>query len=173
MNLKCVYLGTNRKEFEFLNSSMVNNIIFAYISWDQVTHSEDAETIQKVRTYCIRHALKHTILGEKSIHFLSSHDGIKARIENDLDALVKSRYSEFIVFLAEFRTSYCGKYEVKNLVNAMEAVADGIRNHAAILNYDGDNMYQEEQNKAIQIRNAAIKNLDKIIEEAKNLQVNY
>ncbi len=151
MNSTCPYQGTDRKELECLNDYKLNNIIFAYTYWDQVTFDGE-KTTQKTRTYCVQNALKHTGLGEKAIHFLASRDGLRAQIEKDQDMLVKSGYAEFIAFLAEYLTSYSGKDKVKNLVGTMEVEATVMRKHVAVLNCNAEKKKDDIKEK-VQIEN--------------------
>lgn len=137
MNSTNAYQRTDREELESLNNYKLANIIFAYTYWDQVIFDGE-KTTQKTRTYCVQNALKHTELGEKAIHFLSSRDGLKAQIEKDQDMLVKSGYTEFIAYLAEYLTSNSGKDKVKNLVGTMEVEAAVMRKHVEVLNCNAE-----------------------------------
>ena len=127
------YGAPDVKELNGLNSYNIRNIIFAYTYWDQIAFDGE-KSIMKTKGYCIDNSKKHTDLGEDAIHFLSSREGLKARIESDSDLLVKSGYARFETFLADYLTSARGKDKVKNLVGAMEFEADRIRKHAMALN---------------------------------------
>lgn len=126
------YQGTDKAELTSLNQYGIKNIIFACTYWDMI-RSEGERTANKTRTYCVSSALGHTDLGEASIHFLASKDGLHARIEKDTDLWTESGYAEFEEYLQEYLTTRRGQDKVNNIAAAMEAQAEAMKKHAIIL----------------------------------------
>lgn len=132
LNTTAPYLGTDKKELESLNQFGINNIIFACTYWD-IIRSEGEKTANKTRTYCISSALNHTNLGESSIHFLASKDGLHARIENDTDLWTVSGFLEFEAYLQDYLTRRKGKDKINNIATALESQAEAMKKQAVIL----------------------------------------
>lgn len=132
MSTTAAYQGTDRSELTALNEFGIKNIIFACTYWD-ITRSEGVKIANKTRTYCVSNMLNHTSLGDSSIHFLASKDGLHARIEGDADLWTESGYAEFEAYLQEYLTTRKGQDKVNNIVATMESQAVAMKKHAIIL----------------------------------------
>lgn len=127
------YQGTDKKELDSVNEYGIKNIIFACTYWDQMREDGEA-AVEKQKKYCLSCAMKHTDLGEKSVHFLASRDGLHARTTGNSDLWVESGFAEFESYLQDYLTRHRGQDKVNNIVSTMESQASAMKRHAQILN---------------------------------------
>lgn len=97
----------DKETLEYLNAIGIQNIIFAYTFWAQVVFDGEKALINKMKKYYLDNALKYTNLGEYSIHFLSSCEGLLAwaHIERNQEMWIKSGYHALENFLTEYRNT--------------------------------------------------------------------
>ncbi len=126
------YQGTDKTELDQLNGFGIRNVIIAYTYWDEI-RADGEKAAEKQRMHCLSSVHKHTDLGDSSIHFLASREGLHARIEGDANLWVASGYAEFEAYLQDYLTRRKGLDKVNNIVSTMETQADAMRKHALIL----------------------------------------
>ncbi|MBR2589739.1 MAG: dynamin family protein [Clostridia bacterium] len=162
------YSKQDKDELTGLNNYGIRNIIFAFTYWDQVAFDGEA-SMMKTKKYCLDNAKKHTDLGEKSVRFLSSREGLMAHIQGDEEKWIESGYKGFVDFLADYLTEARGRDKVNNIFATMNSEGVKIKKYAEALN---NNAFQDAQLLQQRMANAQ-KELDNLESSGDQIAENF
>ena len=136
MNSQQAYQKEDMKQLNEINGLGLRNIIFGYSFYDIVSSQPPAK-VEQIRKVLIGHALKHGDLGEESVHFLSSLDGLRAKMQHDQKLLVQSGYDGLEKYLTKYLVENKGRDQIRVMSGAIAGYAAvmqkeaGTRNKAA------------------------------------------
>ena len=130
------YQGTDKSQLETINSLGRKNIVTGYTFYDIVEQNtrRNPDRLISVRNTLINHMLKHTELGEVSIHFLDSMGGLDAKIAHDQEGLRRSGFEGFEEYLAQYLVEGKGTDQVKNMASIITLQADAMIKDATLFN---------------------------------------
>lgn len=136
MNSTIPYSKTDREELEEINKFHLKNIITGYTYYDVALRSfrRNPGKEDETRRVLIANMLKHSSLGEESIHFLSSLDGLDAKLTGDQALLVRSGYDGLEKYLGHYLVEGKGRDQVKNMWETIRMQADIMKKQAKVLN---------------------------------------
>lgn len=159
MDSQKAYTATDKNQLETINALGRKNILTAYTFYDIVEKQtrRNPEKLRTLRKTLTNHMLKHTGLGEVSIHFLDSMGGLDAKLDNDREGLRRSGFEGFEEYLGQYLVEGKGTDQVKNMVSIITIQADAMMkdaqrfNHAA--NQDKDEIQEriDEANGRLQV----------------------
>ena len=92
------------------------------------------ERLRTLRKTLINHMMKHTALGEMSIHFLDSRGGLEAKLDNDREGLRRSGFEGFEDYLGQYLVEGKGTDQVKNMVSIITIQANAMAKDAERFN---------------------------------------
>ncbi|MBO4779424.1 MAG: dynamin family protein [Selenomonadaceae bacterium] len=115
------YTAFDKEQLEKVNTLGRRDIITAYTFYDNIERQwrKDPIKLATLRKILTDHMLKHTNLGELSIHFLDSIGGFDAKIDNDRDGLRRSGFEGFEDYLGRYLVESRGTAQVKCIINAI------------------------------------------------------
>lgn len=136
MNSLGAYERTDKEQLAEINGLGLKNIIFACSYFDEVTkqYSKSMSKLEQFKKVVTGRALNHTNLGEEAVHFVSSLDGLQAKISHDQALLVRSGYDGLEKYLAEYLVENKGRDQVRVMANTMISYAQAMKKEAATLN---------------------------------------
>ncbi len=130
------YTMDDKKALEGINKVGIRNIVFGITYFDTVCQNymgKEAKMqtfLNVIRSDC----KKHTDLGDEGIHFIASLDGLKAKITDDHELLVKSGYDGLEKYIQKYLVENKGKDQVKNIAQSIRHTAQDMQKEAAVLN---------------------------------------
>ena len=131
------YTVTDKNQLEMINALGHKNIITAYTFYDAVERiaaRRQPEKLRTLRNTLINHMMKHTELGEVSIHFLDSIGGLDAKLDDDREVLRRSGFEGFEDYLGQYLVESKGSAQVRNIVSTIVIQADAMIKDAHFLN---------------------------------------
>ncbi|MBQ6759775.1 MAG: hypothetical protein IJP42_11945, partial [Selenomonadaceae bacterium] len=136
MDSQKAYTATDKNQLEMINALGRKNILTGYTFYDIVERQtrRTPERLRTLRKTLINHMMKHTDLGEVSIHFLDSIGGLDAKLDNDREALRKSGFEGFEDYLGQYLVEGKGSAQVKEIINVIVNQADAMIKDAQFLN---------------------------------------
>lgn len=136
MDSQKAYQGTDRLQLKTINDIGLKNIITGYTFYDIVVKQSGKrpEKLEQLRNKLLSYMKEHTDLGEESIHFLDSLEGLQSKIEGDAEGLRHSGFEEFENYLGEYLVEGKGKDQVKNMATTILLQADAMIKDARNLN---------------------------------------
>lgn len=136
MNSLGAYERTDKEQLAEINGLGLKNIIFACSYFDEVSkqYSKSMSKLEQFKKVVTSHVLNHTDLGEKAVHFVSSLDGLQAKISNDQALLVRSGYDGLEKYLAKYLVENKGRDQVRVMANTMISYAQAMEKEAETLN---------------------------------------
>lgn len=134
MNSQQAYAETDKKQLAEINSLGLRNIIFAYSYFDIIAKQSTQSKVEQFKKVLIGHAMEHGELGEDGVHFVSSLEGLEAKMRHDHSLLVHSGYDGMEKYLAKYLVESKGRDQVRVMANAMKIYADAMKKEAATLN---------------------------------------
>ncbi len=136
MNSLGAYERTDKEQLAEINGLGLKNIIFACSYFDEVTkqYSKSMSKLEQFKKVVTGHALNHTDLGEEAVHFVSSLDGLQAKMAHKQDLLVSSGYDGLEKYLAKYLVENKGRDQVRVMANTMISYAQAMKKEAATLN---------------------------------------
>ncbi|MBT9778597.1 hypothetical protein GPL15_19040 [Clostridium sp. MCC353] len=153
MSSTTAYTATDVEQLDEINKFGLRNIITGYTYYDVALRSMARKPgkVEETRRVLTSHMLKHSSLGEESIHFLSSIDGLDAKLNGDQALLVRSGYDGLEKYLGHYLVEGKGRDQVKNMAETIRIQADIMIKQATVLN---------------EAAGKDVKNLDERIEQA-------
>lgn len=130
------YTMDDKKALEDINKVGIRNIIFGITYFDTVCQDYKGKE-SKMQTFLnvIRgNCKKHTNLGDEGIHFIASLDGLKAKVTDDHELLVKSGYDGLEKYIEKYLVENKGKDQVKNIAETIRYTAQDMEKEANVLN---------------------------------------
>lgn len=133
MNSQHAYQKEDMNQLNEINGLGLRNIIFGYSFYDIVSQQSQAK-VEQFRRVMIGHAMKHGDLGEESVHFLSSMDGLRAKMQHDQKLLVQSGYDGLEKFLTRYLVENKGRDQIRVMSNAIAVYAAAMQKEAQTRN---------------------------------------
>lgn len=136
MDSQKAYQGTDRSQLMKINESGKKNIVTGYTFYDIVVNQSGRkpEKLEKVRNRLLSYMAEHTELGEESIHFLNSLEGLESKRNNDQEGLRHSGFKGFEDYLEKYLVEGKGKAQVKNMATTIIRQADAMLKDVDMLN---------------------------------------
>ena len=136
MDSQKAYTATDKNQLEMINALGRKNILTGYTFYDIVERQtrRTPERLRTLRKTLINHMMKHTDLGEVSIHFLDSMGGLDAKLDNDREALRRSGFEGFEDYLGQYLVEGKGTDQVKNMVSIITIQANAMTKDAERFN---------------------------------------
>lgn len=136
MDSQHAYQHTDKTQLETINNIGRKNIITGYTFYDIVEKNtqKKPEELNRIRRTLINHMLKHTNLGEVSIHFLDSMGGLDAKLSNNPAEWRKSGFEGFENYIGQYLVEGKGKDQVRNMISTIIIQANKMAKDAARLN---------------------------------------
>lgn len=136
MSSNSAYTKTDVEQLEEINKFGLRNIITGYTYYDVALRSlsRKPEKVDETRRVLISHMSKHSSLGEEAIHFLSSIDGLDAKLNGDQALLVRSGYDGLEKYLGHYLVEGKGRDQVKNMAETIRIQAEIMKKQAKVLN---------------------------------------
>lgn len=134
MNSQHAYEKTDKQQLAEINDFGLRNIIFAYSYFDIIAQQGSQSQIEQLRKVLLSYAMGHSDLGEEAVHFVSSLEGLKAKMDHDQSLLVRSGYDGLEKYLGKYLVENKGRDQVKVMANAMKSYAEAMEKEAATLN---------------------------------------
>ena len=115
------YTANDKNYLETLNALGVKNIITAYTFYDLIRRRvhRDPQRLQQLRTRLVEYTKKYTKLGEASVHFLASFEGLDAKLDSDPVKWRESGFEGFENYLAQYLVDSKGTEQVRCIVNVI------------------------------------------------------
>ena len=136
MSSTAAYTMTDKKQLLTINGLGRKNIVTGYTFYDEVERNtrRNPEKLQNLRQVLISHMLKHSDLGEESIHFLDSIKGLDARLDKNPELWRRSGFEGFEEYLAQYLVEGKGKDQVKNMISTILLQAESMKKDVERLN---------------------------------------
>ena len=137
------YQGMDRRQLTAINEIGFTNIITGYTFYDIVVkHSRSPEKLQKYRNILLDYMAKHSCLGEESVHFLDSMEGLQARMSGDREAFRRSGYEGLEKYLERYLVEKSGTDRIKRCITSILTINRDMLN-------DCLNSHQENRSEAV------------------------
>ncbi len=137
-----------------INDIGLRNLIIAYTRFGLVRNNyrrKPASELQNYMDVVKCHALPHTDIGAKAIHFIDSMDALEAKEDGDTEKLIQSGMDGLEKFCNRYLVEEKGKYKIVSLVGAIESKARELISHATVIS---ENAGRSEADLQEQINNA-------------------
>lgn len=134
MNSQQAYGKTDKEQLAEINGLGLRNVIFAYSYFDIVAMQGSQAKVEQFKKVQVSHAMEHSNLGEEAVHFVSSLDGLRAKMSHDQSLLVRSGYDGLEKYLAKYLVENKGRDQVRVMANTMMSYAQAMKKEAATLN---------------------------------------
>lgn len=150
MDSQKAYQGTDKKQLSVINDIGLKNIVTGYTFYDIVVKQSgrQPEKLAKFRRQLISYMDSHTELGEASIHFLDSMEGLQAKMDGDREALRHSGFEGFENYLGNYLVEGKGRDQVKNMATTIIRQAGAMIRDAGNLNSAAAQDVKELEKKA-------------------------
>ncbi len=136
MDAQHAYQKTDKDQLTTINDMGRHNIITGYTFYDIVSrqNARKPEALDKLNKALHVHAAKHSNLGQASVHFLSSLDGLEAKQNNDTTMLRRSGFEGLENYLGQYLVEGKGRDQVRNMASTIVIQADSMIKDANALN---------------------------------------
>lgn len=157
MNSQHAYSLDDANQLDEINCMNIRDIIVGYTYFDRVV-MQTPEAVDKMKWVLNAHAKNHTDLGEDAVHFLSSLDGLRAKLDGKRDQLIASGYDDFEKYLAKYLVERKGIVQVNGMYNKLRHYSDLLRQEAktrnAAASIDMETLQKRIEAARAQIRSA-------------------
>lgn len=133
MNSQQAYSKIDKDQLEEINDMNIRDIMVGYTFFDAVSQG-DPNSVGKIKRVLNAHAEEHTDLGKEAVHYLSSLDGLKAKLTSDQDLLVTSGYYGLEKYLEKYLVENKGVAQVKGMSNKIKHYATMLKKEAETRN---------------------------------------
>ncbi len=134
MNSQQAYGKTDKEQLREINGLGLRNIIFAYSYFDIIAMQGSQSKVEQFKKVQVSHTKEHGDLGEEAVHFVSSLEGLKAKMDHDQRLLVRSGFDGLEKYLAKYLVENKGRDQVRVMANAMKSYAEAMKKEAKTLN---------------------------------------
>ena len=134
MNSQQAYGKTDKEQLAEINGLGLRNIIFAYSYFDIIGMQGTRSKVEQFKKVQINNVEKHSDLGEEAVHFVSSLEGLRAKMDHDQSLLVRSGYDGLEKYLTKYLVENKGRDQVRVMANAINSYAEAMKKEAITLN---------------------------------------
>lgn len=123
----------DRKELETLRGFGFKNIMFTYTHYDTAlaAYEDDEDGLDAMKAANAEFCLEHTDLGEESIHYVNSLEGLAGVLEDNAEKRLRSGYVDLEKFLETYLVENKGREQIDVLTRVMQAKRDDMARSAA------------------------------------------